>query len=250
MKRTILILSTVLLLTQGCKEADKSGAERVSVDIKSTDNITLKADYYQNAEDDKPLILLFHQAGYSRGEYREIGPRLNELGFRCLAIDQRSGKEVNGVTNEAFAQANNKGLPTNYVDALPDLRAAVEYAKKTYEAENIILWGSSYSSSLVFILATEYPGMVKGILSFSPGEYFQYNNKPISAYASQVQVPVFITSSGAEKELCTPIFEAIASDKHYYLPDFEGYHGSKALWQANEGNEKYWQEVKSFLAKY
>jgi len=250
MKNTILILSAVLLLTQGCKQADKSEPERVSLDIKSADNITLKADYYQNAGNDKPLILLFHQAGYSRGEYREIGPKLNELGFRCLAIDQRSGKEVNEITNEAFVQASNKGLATNYVDALPDLRAAVEYAHKRYDAEEIILWGSSYSSSLVFILATEYPGMVKGILSFSPGEYFQYNDKAISAYASQVQVPVFITSSGAEKELCTPIFEAIPSDKQYYLPDFEGYHGSKALWQANEGNEKYWQEVKAFLAKY
>ena len=46
-----------------------------------------------------PVLVLFHQAGWSRGEYREIAPKLNELGYICLAIDQRSGKGVNGVAN-------------------------------------------------------------------------------------------------------------------------------------------------------
>lgn len=250
MKNKLFILSALIMLMLGCKQNNETAPERESVVINSTDSLMLKGDYYPNAGNEKPLILLFHQAGYSRGEYREIAPKLNELGFRCLAIDQRSGKEVNGITNEAFEQASEKGLSTDYVDALPDLRAAVEYAQRHYKAKEIILWGSSYSAALVFILATEYPELVKGIMAFSPGEYFTYEDLPISAYAGQTQVPVFITSSGAEKDLCTPIFEAIPSDKQYYLPDFDGYHGSKALWPENEGHEKYWKEVKAFLANY
>jgi len=250
MKNNLFIFSALIMLMFGCKPNNEKVPERELIEINSTDSLTLKGDYYQNAGSDKPLILLFHQAGYSRGEYREIAPKLNELGFRCLAIDQRSGKEVKGITNEAFEQASEKGLSTDYVDALPDLRATIEYAQSHYKAKEVILWGSSYSAALVFILATEYPEYVKGIMAFSPGEYFQYNQRSISSYAKEVQVPVFITSSGAEADLCTPIFEAIPSDKQYYLPDFDGYHGSKALWQANEGHEKYWKEVKAFLARY
>ncbi|MFO7938187.1 MAG: hypothetical protein R6U66_00390, partial [Bacteroidales bacterium] len=141
MKNKLFILSALIMLMLGCKQNNETAPERESVVINSTDSLMLKGDYYPNAGNEKPLILLFHQAGYSRGEYREIAPKLNELGFRCLAIDQRSGKEVNGITNEAFEQASEKGLSTDYVDALPDLRAAVEYAQRHYKAKEIILWG-------------------------------------------------------------------------------------------------------------
>jgi len=33
------------------------------------------------------IVLLFHQAGFSRGEFKNIAPRLVDSGFECLAVD-------------------------------------------------------------------------------------------------------------------------------------------------------------------
>src|SRR5262245_54570689 len=60
----------------------------------SKDGLPVTADLY-HVNDSLPVILLCHQARFSRGEYREAAVKLNKFGFNCLAIDQRSGQEVN-----------------------------------------------------------------------------------------------------------------------------------------------------------
>lgn len=236
-------------IISNCAESQEFSGK--TIQLKSADNIVINADIYVSNNDAAPVLLLFHQAGYSRGEYRPIAPKLNELGFTCIAIDQRSGKEVNGIKNEAFQQAEKMGLPTHYSDAVPDLKTLIEFAIEKYPDRKLIIWGSSYSASLTFVLGSEFQEKLSGIIAFSPGEYFTLNDKKISQYAAEIKLPVFITSSGKEKDLCTPIFDTIPSnDKNYYLPDFEGQHGSKALWEKNTGHEKYWSELKMFLAKF
>lgn len=260
MKKIIVLLalhiSSVCLFAQGSDKKDvvdidakeRSAFSGKTLTIQSADGLNITGDLYETGDTQSPVILLFHQAGYSRGEYRQIAPRLNELGFTCLAIDQRSGNAINGVQNETVLQAQQKGMKTDYADALPDLRAAMDYVLKNYKNRKIILWGSSYSSSLVFILANQYKNDVCAILSFSPGEYFKYDGQEISYYAKTTECPVFITSAGNEFELCDPIYKAIpAKEKRFFFPDFNGKHGSKALWKENEGSDVYWTEVIKFL---
>lgn len=216
--------------------------------FKSTDGIDIKADVYEISDEKSPLILLFHQAGYSRGEYKEIAPKLNTLGFACIAVDQRSGREVNGVLNNAFRQATELGLKTDYIDAFPDMQATLDYAIEKYPSRKIIIWGSSYSSSLAFVLQQKNTEAVSAILAFSPGEYFTYEDQEIRAYAKEVNCPVFITSAKNEYKNWQSIYEAIPSaDKEYFLPELAGFHGSRALWEKNEGNEFYWEAVTAFL---
>ncbi|NOQ27921.1 MAG: alpha/beta fold hydrolase [Bacteroidales bacterium] len=241
----IIIIGISLSFTNSEQKPDFNGK---TITIEGTDGIKIHADIYDaNIDENLPIILLFHQAGYSRGEYRSIAPKLNELGYACISIDQRSGNKVNGIINETHLQAVKNRLDTKYIDALPDLRATIDYALEKYQNRKVILWGSSYSSSLIFILGTEYKNQVKALLAFSPGEYFSYQDKEIKDFASLVECPVFITSSGTEKKNWESIYEAINSKKYFYLPDFKGKHGSKALWESNQGNEKYWNEVKQFL---
>lgn len=245
------LIMVIFMILMGCNNSSKKDFDGDTYSIPSADGIELKAEFYKTECNEKPLILLFHQARYSRGEYREIAPRLNALGFCCLAIDQRSGNEVNGVVNESHKQAVEKGLKTEYVDALPDLKATLDYVKeKNFAPNGVILIGSSYSASLIFILASEYAEQVKGLIAFSPGEYFKHKDKQISEYAKNVNAPVFITSSATEKENWEAIYDSLQTEKDYFLPDFEGYHGAKALWDENEGNEKYWEKLKVFLTRY
>jgi len=218
-----------------------------TVTFKTTNNINVTADVYEG-EDNSPIILLFHQARFSRGEYREIAPKLVEMGYTCIAVDQRSGDKVNGVVNQTHKEAKKKGLETKYPDAFPDLVATLNYTKTHYPNRKIIIWGSSYSSSLVFILGSEFATDITGILSFSPGEYFDYKGQKIVDYAKGVKSPVFITSARNEHDSWRDIYAAVTNpNKQSFLPTEKGFHGSKALWEENEGNEEYWKAVSAFL---
>ena len=133
--------------------------------LKAADGVTVYGKLY-SAEQPKAIILLFHQAGSNSAEYAPIAPKLVEMGFSALAIDQRSGDNMFDTVNQTVKHL---GHSAEYLDAEKDLEAAFAYAK----AQNlpIVLWGSSYSSSLVFLVAAKHPGEVKALLSFSPGEY-------------------------------------------------------------------------------
>lgn len=196
--------------------------------------------------------MLFHQAGWSRGEYIEIAPKLNKLGFNVLAVDLRSGKSVNGVSNQTAKRALMAGKRTRYIDALPDMESALLFAR-TLAGKNakIIAWGSSYSSALVLQLVGEKPELVDAVLSFSPGEYFKKSGKPrdwVQKSARSLNVPVFITSAKSEKGCWSAIFEAIKSkNKVSFIPETNGNHGSRALWDKFDDSSEYWLAVSHFL---
>jgi len=225
-----------------------------TITFPSKDSLEITADLYISHPDSAPFIVLFHQAGFSRGEYREIAPGLNSLGFNCMAIDQRSGDKVNGIINETFRRATAMGNGTTYLDALPDMLAAIEYAKKHYARGKLLLWGSSYSAALVLKIAGDYPRIADGILAFAPGEYFIRLGKPgtfITKSARHITIPVFITSAKKEKERWFSIYQAIlSSQKRYFLPEGKGIHGSRALWKSTPESNDYWQAVKEFLKQF
>ena len=225
-----------------------------TITFPSNDGLLITADLYIAHEKAAPFILLFHQAGFSRGEYLDIAPVLNDLGFNAMAIDQRSGKEVNGIINETARKAWEKNIRDTYLDALPDLLAALGYVKEHLAEGKIILWGSSYSASLVLKIAGDFPQKVTGILAFSPGEYFERLGESanfISESARNIKIPVFITSARKEKNRWWSIFEIIPSEKkEFFLPSSEGIHGSRALWESTKEHEEYWTAVKKFLQKF
>ena len=169
-----------------------------SVTLKAADGVTVHGRYYKTASP-KALILLFHQAGSSKDEYATIAPRLVAAGYSALAIDQRSGGGLYG-RNETAAgvTAPAKGESAGYLSAEPDLEAALAWGQA--QKLPIVLWGSSYSSSLIFRVAAAHPGAVKALLAFAPGEYFD-DKTLIRTAAAKVTVPVFVTSTADKDEI-------------------------------------------------
>ncbi|MCH7972436.1 MAG: alpha/beta hydrolase [Bacteroidetes bacterium] len=241
---TILFLLVSLTLT----------AKTKTVTYKSQDGLLITADLYFTHKVNAPFIILFHQAGWSRGEYKETAPILNLLGFNCLAVDLRSGGNINGVINQTHKRAVEQKKGTNYIDTIQDMKASIKYAKKYYAKGNLIIWGSSYSSALVLVVGSKNKKNVDGILSFSPGEYFEKLGKSstyIAENAKNITQPVFITSAKREHSFWENIFAAIPSkDKTSFLPKSKGNHGSRVLWSKFEYSKEYWEAVKSFLNKY
>ncbi len=243
---TIALTLTVLPRPSSAEEGFKS------IDFPTTGGIQGRADVYPAESDSATLIVLFHQAGWSRGEYREIAPKLVKAGYRVMAVDQRSGGAVNGVRNETSYRAARMGLARNYLDAYADMKAALAYARKELKAERVVVWGSSYSSSLVFRLAAEHPDGVIGVAAFSPGEYFKAKGSDyVKTFAKRVKQPVFVTSSKLERDVVKPIFDAAPSKKKVlFTPASKGQHGSRALWNKWLDQDVYWAALNGFLGEY
>jgi dienelactone hydrolase len=225
--KTILLSSGLLLMV-----LFSSAQAKETVTFSSKDGLQITADtYLDKTEKNRPLIVLFHQAAWSRGEYNEIAPKLNKLGFDALAVDLRSGKAVNGVINQTAKGAQNAGKNMRYIDALPDMESALLYArtlarKRAGKDAKVIAWGSSYSSALVLQLIGEKPELADAVLSFSPGEYFKKSGKPrdwVQKSAESIDIPVFITSAKSEKGRWSAIFKAIKSkNKVSFTPKTNG----------------------------
>jgi dienelactone hydrolase len=221
-----------------------AAAERVQ--FQAPDGITVHGLWYK-APRPKALILLFHQAESSKDEYATIAPRLVQAGYSALAIDQRAGDGMFG-TNETAEEIDRKA---SYLEARPDMQAALDWARR--QKLPIILWGSSYSSSLIFPLAADDPQGIVALLSFSPGEYFD-DKHMIGSAAAKVRVPVFVASTNAKDETskADPIMAALprSAANTRFVPD-HGVHGSSTLIQSRnpEGAESNWRAVLAFLGR-
>lgn len=225
------------------------------VQFKTTDGVTIYAHYYPAKGSSQPMILLFHQAHSNRYEYASIAPRLEALGFSCLATDQRFGGAMFGEDNETDAHMSKAAAQSHNVAGFEaDLEAALAWAHAKNPRRKVILWGSSYSASLVFVTAARHPAEVAGVLAFSPGEYFPEHSTLIEDAAKKVRVPVFITSENSADAVAnaTKIFDAVASSHKVHYSARYAVHGSSTLLAERnpKGAAVTWQVVMKFLTQF
>ena len=220
----------------------------VRVEIKAKDGQPVVGNLYDVGED-RPVILLCHQAGYNKHEYVGIAPKLNAMGFNVLAIDQRSGGPLAGYQNETAKMAEAKGIEAKMVDAEPDLEGAVDYLSNRYKRK-VTLWGSSYSSSLALFVGMNNSN-VKAVISFSPGDYFGETKESLAEVFKTLKKPFLVTSSKAEATSLAALLKGVSLNEtqSQFIPEGNGYHGSRALWEGQKGGEEYWAAVRNFLSK-
>lgn len=241
MKRIIIIAAAIFLSTEISAQIGYK-----TFIMPTPDGLTMTADLYE-ADSTAPVILLCHQAGYSRGEYLETAKRLQKFGFTCLAIDQRSGKECNAIPNETARAALMGHFQRNYIDARNDIVAGIDYLYSNYHRRVVVL-GSSYSASLALIEAKVNP-QVAAVAVFSPGEYFGEKDFVFGKIAG-LDKPVYASSALSESAGVTELLKDVTSQlKVQFVPSEEGNHGSKVLWTSNSNNQEYWLTLMAFLSK-
>jgi dienelactone hydrolase len=218
--------------------------------LTAADGVEVRGDLYLPSGDGvkgAPVVLLFHQAGSNRGEYATIAPRLTELGFVALAIDQRSGGERWGFENETVVRL---GDSTSYLATLPDLEAALAWKTDAGYGGETLVWGSSYSAALVFLLAAEHPE-IDAILSFSPGEYLGSRSDEVRKAAKRVTRPVLVMTPSDERDRARILVDAIPGDAATFIVPKQAVHGSSMLVaDRNPGAAAIWPEVEAFLAPF
>lgn len=219
--------------------------------LTAADGLKVHAEVWRAAGAKAPVILAFHQAESNTSEYSTIGPRLAAAGFTVLAIDQRSGGDYFGGTNKTVAA---RGYSSAYEGALPDLLAALAWGKEEAHGAPVLLWGSSYSAALAFVVAARPKSGASGILAFSPGEYL-LRRRAVRSAAEKVTVPVYVTQGREPGELDSVrnIVRSIASEEKVHFVATKGAaHGSSTLREDVNpaGAEENWQAVLKFLAQF
>ena len=233
-----LLLSLFILLLS-CSVANAE-----TVHFQASDGVKVTAEFSMPNDNVSTIIVLFHMAGSSRGEYVEIAEKLNRLGYATLAVDQRSGGEFNGVRNETVRSA---GGSTDYIDAIPDIVAASKWARQESGARNVGVLGSSYSAGLVLVLSAQDSAFADAVMSFSPGEYFGSSDY-VAQELDSISVPVFLTSARAEVGQWQAFQTSIKSPVVGFVPTGTGRHGASALNSAD--GVEYWSALEGFLDTY
>ncbi len=239
--RTLLFISLFAYTT-----GTLSSYSQEKVTFWAEDSLKVTANLYL-AEVKNPFIILFHQAGSSRGEYKTIAPRLMNLGYNCLAVDLRSGSKMNYVQNETALRAKKQNRSARLIDAKKDIEAAITYVKK-YNKKPVILFGSSYSASLALVVGGKSKD-IKAVVAFSPGEYFQPDME-VKARIERFEKPLFVSTTAMEYSYAKKMLEKIPSSvKTLYKPSKgQGVHGARALWEDSEGNKECWFQLTYFFS--
>lgn len=168
MKKIILFIFLSLFLLTYLIGFSQRNYETVI--FKSKDKLEITANLYIKNEPKIPFIILFHQAVWHRGEYRELASKLSKLVFG-MAIDQRSVEEINGITNKTykflkndintvFSSASSEyriGEPANYITQssnntqIPVFITSFKTKKKNWWSINETIFSENkhYFSSLV-----------------------------------------------------------------------------------------------------
>lgn len=229
------------------KEAEP---EAETQQFNAKDGLKVTADYYKpyNKKTCDTLIIAFHQSNYSRGEYRNIAPVFAKKHYAFLAVDQRSGEVSKGVYNETAALAASQKLSQNWEDALVDVEAAIEYGTTTLGYKKIVLWGSSYSTSLVFASANKYKESVVGVVCFSPGDYVN----SITYDVSLITAPTMFVTAPFEAGYSDAIFNLLSKNNPKnvnYITTEDNVHGSSILWSGKDlpFSKAAWDKLLSFF---
>ncbi len=198
-----------------------------------------------------PIIFLFHQAGGdARGEYEAIVPILVERGYIAFAIDQRSGGNQFGQTNRTVEKIG-ATVKYSYCDAYRDLEAAIRRADESGFTGKRILWGSSYSASLVIRLAVEHPENVVGVLAFSPASGDAMGNCQPDAYSARLKIPLLVMRPESEMEHgeVARQLEMFEAQGHETYVAEHGVHGSSMMNPQRVGASVAlnWMTVMTFL---
>ncbi len=217
---------------------------QVKVVFKAEDGLTVVADHYP-VNRTYPYILLFHQMESGRGEFRDIALRLNRLGFNCLAVDLRSGNEIDFIRNETAVNALSGRVSRRLYDNRKDMEAAIEFTKIHTELP-LILFGSSFSASLSLILA-KVRDDISGVVALSPGEYFA-GTLPVRQQIAGLEKPAWIAAGASEIGFVRELTEGIAGlYKQVFLVNQENVRGTRILSTNEPVSSEAWLSLMVFL---
>ena len=204
------------------------------------DGVTVHGEaFFGGLDAAAPLVLLFHQGGSNgRGEYAEIAAYLNDAGMRAIAWDQRSGGDTYGEANRTVLGLA-PAVATDFCSAYADLQAALDYVISSGLAEEVVAWGSSYSGSLVFRLASENAERVSGVIAMSPASGGPMVDCLARDWLEGVRAPIYVLRPASEMSRASSMEQReifLAAGVQFRVVT-NGVHGSSMLVDSRTGHD-------------
>ena len=228
-------MKKILILLLAALSGNLAAQQEVS--FLTADSITIFADRY-HVNDSLPYVVLFHQQDASRGEFDETAPKIIKMGYNVLAVDLRYGDEINYKPNRTAFTARRNGSYARMKDIEFDITASVQYLE-SIGVNEMVLAGSTFSGTM----GKNNP-FVKGVIAFSPGEYFMPYFR-LEEVTNDYNKPVLVTCTQSEKPYVEELIRNIPADFiTLFSPDYgDGVPGSKALWENNPTHQEYWLAI-------
>ena len=256
--KIILSLTIGFLMLISCQndvktDTKENNSSSTEISFFTSDSIRIIGDLYAK-DKTANTILLFHQGGSNaRAEYGSITPKLIEMGYNVMATDQRVGGQIYGSYNRTLANipTHSFGDGYTYCDAYNNLESALDYIINKGFTGKKIIWGSSYSASLVIQLAANRNDDIDGVLAFSPATGGSLKNCLPSPYLESITIPLLILKPRSEmdSESSTRQFELAEKYNHQTYIAENGVHGSSMLVKERTGSDvdQTWEVVEAFL---
>ena len=186
------------------------------VTLNTTDEFSLKADYYQAQHKSKRGVLMLHQCNYNRTMYNGIGEQLAQRGIQALSLDFRGfGDSVNAKYSVAkireLPQEQRSKAWSNMSAHWPsDVQLAFDYLKgKMDKGGEIGIIGASCGGSQAIALAEKED--ISAISFFSSSQ----NDENIARYSKILaEKPTLIIASEDDGRTFTSAQQLFSSAKH------------------------------------
>ncbi|MDH3709139.1 MAG: lysophospholipase [Cyclobacteriaceae bacterium] len=234
-----------------CWAQSDPNASFQEISFHTQDSVLVYGDLH-HLHKDRPVILLFHQAGANgRAEYEEVIPILTEKEFNVLAIDQRSGGQRFGGYNRTVALITNNNY--SYCEAYPDLVGALDFLVESGYTGHKILWGSSYSAALVVRLAHAQPDDIAGVLAFSPASGGPMQACKADDLFETLEVPLLLMRPAREMEVESVAnqYQLALQHGHQTFVVENGVHGSSMMVGSRVSDDpaQQWGIVMTFIER-
>ncbi len=250
MKLPLFLIPFLLITAIGCTQ--KSDPQKdYGFELVTPDSVTIYGDTYIS-DPGAATVVLFHQGGSnSRAEYGPIIPTLRDQGYNVVTVDQRRGGQTYGSYNRTVEKLEIN--PYSYCDAYPDLESTLDYViSSNMISGDIIVWGSSYSGTLVIQLAAKNQDRLSGVLAFSPASGGPMADCKPDEYFEDLEIPLLLLRPGSEMEFESVQAQfALAEEAgHEGYVSENGVHGASMLVESRvEGSvEAHWTKVLEFIS--
>lgn len=219
--------------------------------LNTKDKLNIVGDYY-NFPIQKQGVLLLHMMPKDRKSWWDLAIKLEDEGFRVLAIDLRGHGESSGGP-EGYKNFSDE----DHQKSILDVEAGIEFLKTLdIKPEDIIIGGASIGANLALWYASDHPE-IKKIFCLSPGLNYR-GIKPLDfIFKFLPNQKVFIASSiddiiknnKSNADDAIQIFNALkVSDKKLIIYNNAG-HGTNMFYKHNPNEPNLIDEIVKFILK-